>query len=75
MNWLQRMLTEADNQTPCVLRILAISGGLEGLVMAGWDFFVRGTSFDFVHYGPGLAGTLVAVGVAFKLKASTETPS
>jgi hypothetical protein len=65
---LMQMLTEKDNQTFCVLRVLALLAVPAGIFFAGYDLIVLHTHFDFQQYGLGAGGLFTGVGAALKLK-------
>lgn len=71
MNWAQKMLTETDNDTPCVVRIGASLGLFIGLALTclGWAL---AKPFDIQAFGIGLGALLGSVGIALKLKPEQE---
>lgn len=68
---LKNIFTERDNATPCPVRVLAMAGGIEFLVLAGKVAWCSG-NFDMQGFGVGLGVVLTAIGAAIAAKASTE---
>jgi uncharacterized membrane protein (DUF373 family) len=68
----RKILSGKDNQTPDVVRLL---GALTIMVALGLTVFVvvcRNKDFDIQSFGIGIAAVFSAVGVALKLKETTE---
>lgn len=68
--WLKQIITEPDNRTVCIARIMAIAGVGEFLVIAG-KVALRTNTFDMQGFGLGFGGLLAGVGAALKLKKDT----
>lgn len=69
--WLKLLLTESDNYTYDIVRILAVFSVVEFLSL---QIYVTITShaFDGVGFGAGIGGVLVATGAALKLKPESK---
>ena len=65
------LFTEKDNCTLCPVRILAIAGAIEFLVVVGHNAWVA-VSVDLTSLGTGLGVLLAAVSAAITAKAMTE---
>lgn len=71
MSILKHWFTERDNETFCPIRMLAIVGAVEFLVVAAVTA-VMAKSFDMAAFGEGLAKVLGVVGGVVSVKAITE---
>jgi hypothetical protein len=72
MKWLKDVLTEADNDTFCLVRVsalvvLAVAIGLEVFAIVE-----RKQVFDFAAFAGGLTALYAGVGVAIKLKGDSN---
>ncbi len=72
MTWLNNLLTESDNTTPCIVRIVAALGSANGLGLTAFDVVVRHVHFDVQAYGVGFGAILAAVGAALKWKPESK---
>jgi hypothetical protein len=68
--YLHDILTEANNETFCPIRIIAIIGVLQYFAMA-WAHYVQHGIFDAQNYAIGFGALLGGVGVALGLKKDT----
>jgi len=71
MSKANHLITERDNKTFDPIRILAILGVAEYLVMSGYVVYSTKT-FDLQNFGIGLSAVLLAAGAAVTAKATTE---
>lgn len=63
-----RYLTTArDNQTPSLIRILALAMGTQFVGLAGWTVVVLKSPFDPSAYGTGAGLLLAALGAALRI--------
>ena len=74
---LKDMVTETDNKTTDVIRVLALLAVVIGLALQVW-VVIRWTGpapqpFDFQAFGLGLGATFAGVGAALKLKPESPT--
>ncbi len=65
--WIKKLTTEPDNSTPCIVRILAILGVLEYLVVAALNYRQHAV-FDMQGFSLGFGGLIAGIGAALKLK-------
>ncbi len=68
MSFIKDIFTEPNNTTWCPIRIVGILGSLQGLIMAGFDFFWNHVHVDLLAFGGGLAATVGALGLALGQK-------
>lgn len=68
---LRHLITEADNATVDLFRILAIAGQMVFLGLAIWNH----GSFEPVSFGAGFGAVLVATGAAVRLNEGGKTSS
>ena len=61
--WLRALLSEADNATPSVFRVMALALSVHLAVLASWVVFVLGQALDFTSYGTALAALWAAAGL------------
>ena len=69
-NFFKNLITEPDNKTFCPVRILAILGILEYLVIAALNYHQHAT-FDLQNFGLGFSGLIGGVGLALGMKKDT----
>ena len=67
-------ITEPDKKTFCPLRILAIAGIIQYLVLSVHLFYKTGT-FDYQGFAIGFAAIISGAGVALGLKRDTPASS
>ena len=72
LDFIRRLTSGKDNQTPDVIRIGGILIGTQFVLNAGWDLIALGNAFDPVGYGTGAGLILAAIGTALRLKQPTE---
>lgn len=65
--FIMNVITEPDNRTPCVARLIAIAGSLQYLGLAIAHYIQHGV-FDAQSYAVGFGALLGGVGVALGLK-------
>ena len=70
--FLRELFTERDNQTADLKRVLWAAGFVWALGMETWSVVWRGTPFDLVAAGLGLAGLLAAGGATLALNRKNE---
>jgi hypothetical protein len=70
VNWLGRLITEADNRTPSFFRVMALTLSIHIAVLASWIVFVQGGQIDFLGYAGGIGGLWAAAGISEKLTAA-----
>lgn len=70
-SFINNLITEPDNKTPCFVRIVGGIGTLQGLASHAYQTFWLHTPFDFQAFGLGLGVTLGALGVALGFKKDT----
>lgn len=68
MGWLRNVLTEDDNSTYDLVRLLAFGGALEGLGLVAYTVIWKGAAFDLQQFGIGFGVLLTALGAALKLQ-------
>lgn len=68
--WLKQIITEPDNRTVCIVRLMSIAGVAEFLYLAVKVTLKAGT-FDMQSFGLGFGGLLGGIGAALKLKKDT----
>ncbi len=71
MKFLKDWLTECDNETFDPIRMLAVAGVLEYLILSAYTT-IRTGAFDAQSFGLGLGSVLIAAGAAVGIKAKTE---
>ena len=71
MKW-PRYLCGVDNETPDLIRLLALASIAVFLVLACWAVMHDRQSWDAQQYGVGLGAVIAAVGAALKLAQDTE---
>lgn len=67
LDWLKQIITEPDNRTVCIVRLMSIAGVGEFLYLAAKTALKAG-SFDMQAFGLGFGGLLGGIGAALKLK-------
>jgi hypothetical protein len=65
--WLNQIITEPDNRTVCIVRIMSIVGAGEFFALAAKTALKSGT-FDMQSFGIGFGTLLGGIGAALKLK-------
>ena len=65
--WLKQIITEPDNRTICIVRLMSIAGVGEFLYLAAKTAMKAG-AFDMQAFGLGFGGLLGGIGAALKLK-------
>ena len=72
MKWLKDLVTDIDNSTYDMIRVLAVLSVVVGLSLQVWVvirwFGPAPQPFDFQQFGIGLAAMFGGVGVALKLQ-------
>ena len=68
MKWLRDLLTEADNATFDMSKVLACFAILSGLYYQGVDVLIANQHFDMQNFGMGIGALFAGVGVALGLK-------
>ena len=68
MNWLKQMLTESDNSTADMFRLLALLSILTGLSLMTYAVVWQKQAFNMTEFGTGVGVLLVGAGAALKLK-------
>ena len=70
MSWFKDLLTDVDNQTYDLIRVLAVVSVVIGLSLQVWVVirWHAPQAFDFQQFGIGLAAMFGGVGVALKLQ-------
>ena len=68
MKFLIELMTEADNTTPCIFRVLSLLVILFFLGESVYSLVVDHKPFDPQGFGVGIGATLAGVGVALGLK-------
>jgi len=71
MKFIRQLVTDVDNQTYDLIRVLAVLSVVIGLGLQVWVVIRRGPApqpFDFQAFGIGLAAMFGGVGVALKLQ-------
>lgn len=63
--------TEPDNETFCPVRLVGITGALQGLAMCAYDVVGQHAHVDLQNYGIGLGAIVAATGVALGMKKDT----
>ncbi len=69
---LNDMLTGLDNQTHDIARWLAAASFVVAMGLSVYVVVWKGQAFDLQQYGIGLSALFAGLGVALKLKESTE---
>lgn len=70
--WLNAILSEPDNKTPCPVRLIGIVGTVFALVLVGYSVFVLQQPFDLQAYGIGFGALMATLGAALGIK--TDSP-
>jgi len=65
--WIKQAVTEPDNRTVCIVRLMSIAGVGEFLFLAAKTTLKAG-AFDMQSFGLGFGGLLGGIGAALKLK-------
>ena len=73
MNWLKQMLTETDNSTADMFRLLALLSILTGLGLMVYSVVWQEQAFNMTEFGTGVGVLLVGAGAALKLKPETQS--
>ena len=68
LDFLKKMLTETDNKTPCVIKIMVLLGVLIGYGLSIYCEVVLRTHFNLQDYGIGLGACFTGAGLGMKLK-------
>lgn len=72
MEFLRKLLSGKDNQTPDIARHVGFWGAISGIGMQGYTVIAQGHPFDIQAFGIGLGALVTAVGAACGLKKDTE---
>jgi hypothetical protein len=64
--WLRALTTARDNETPSLLRVLALAAGVTFILWA-WAAIVRGQEFSPRDLGEGFGLLVVAIGSALRI--------
>lgn len=70
-DWFRKLLTESDNSTPDIVRLLATFTILTGLGLSVYNV-VQGNAFNFQDFGIGAGATYAGLAAALGFK--KETP-
>lgn len=73
--WVRHLITEADNQTVDVKRVIGIAGTGSFFYLGFHSVVLNHSPFDAQAYGIGLGALLTAVGAAIGLGRSGERPA
>ena len=65
--WLKMLITEADNYTFDIVRILAVVAVVQFLCSELY-ILIKISTFDAISFGTGIGAVLIATGAALKLK-------
>jgi len=68
--WIRNVITEPDNQTVCIVRLMSIAGVAEFLFIAA-KVALKAQAFDMQSFGIGFGSLLGGIGAALKLKKDT----
>ena len=68
MQFIRQLLTESDNATGDLARVMAALSGMTFLGLSIWAYGWRGQPFDPQAFGIGLGSMLAAFGAAVMLK-------
>jgi len=69
---LTQLLTGKDNQTHDIVRWLGMLTVLEALGLTIYVVVIRGQPLDLQQFGIGMGAVFTTLGIALKLKESTE---
>lgn len=72
MSFWKTLLTENDNQTFDIHRVLLLVGGLGYVALAAYQVIVKGSAFDYISYSAGFAGLLAGSGAGLMLKSKAS---
>lgn len=71
--WIDDALTETNNHTYDIVRILALTGAVQYLGLNLYEVIHMSKDFDMLNFGIGLGSVFAGVGVALKLKPETKS--
>lgn len=66
------LTTGKDNQTPSLIRLLALGMGSQFIFLAGWSVIFNKQDFNPEAYGIGSGALLAALGVALRVAFKTS---
>lgn len=70
--WIKNALTETNNHTYDLVRILTVCSVLLFLILTAYDVVVVHRPFDMVNFGTGFGVLIAGVGAALALKPETK---
>ena len=72
LNWLHKVLSGIDGETPDFMRLLGIGGGLTAFFLQVYVVVWKSQPFDMQAFGIGCGVLFASVGAAIGMKAKTE---
>lgn len=66
--WLNQLVTENDNLTPDLFRLLALFGVLMFIIYAGFNLAADPKAWSPIAYGTGLGTALAGAGAALRFR-------